>query len=283
MTIFRAGARRVSTVALFLSTAVLLSTAPANGETTLFAWEDAGQDLWSLFTSEPPTSTLIGGSNFDYVMSEIEEDGGVIYGADSYVNTQLHRIDRRTGVVFDTIALTFPPDGDVLTSLEFVQGILYAGLTTEGGGADTFLSTVDLDSGVVTVVGQTNVGGPLGGLAYDTATSTMFAISAGGSEAELVTINLISGAATSLGPVKLDGQSFKATALEFGVDGVLYALAAYYDPLKGNLLTIDPVSLIATDLGSTGIPNPVALTEGSYLFADGFESGDTSAWSSTRQ
>ena len=64
---------------------------------------------------------------------------------------------------------------------------------------------------------------------------------------------------------------------------VLYSLAAYYDPLKGKLLSIDPVTLVATDLGSTGIPNPVALTQRSYFFADGFESGDTSEWSNAVQ
>ena len=49
------------------------------------------------------------------------------------------------------------------------------------------------------------------------------------------------------------------------------------------LLTIDPTTLVATDLGATGIPNPVALTETSPFFSDGFESGDTSGWSSAVQ
>jgi len=256
-------------------------SAIAKGDTFLYAWEDAGQDLWSLTTGPPPASALIGGSNTDYTMSEIEDEAGVIYGADTYVNTQLHRIDYRTGAVYDTITLTFPPDGDVLTSLEFARGTLYAGLTTEGGGEDTFLTTVDLDTGVVTVVGQTNVGSPLGGLAYDKSSSKMYAISAGGSGAELFTISLTTGLATLLGPVTIGGQPFKATALELGEDGVLYALPAYYDPLKGQLLSIDPATRIATDLGSTGIPNPVALTQPTAFFADGFESGDTSTWSNT--
>ena len=247
----------------------------------MYAWEDAGQDLWSLTTGPPPASTLIGGSNNSFTMSEIEDEGGVIYGADTSINTQLHRIDYRTGVVYDTLTLTFPPDGDVLTALEFVEGVLYAGLTTEGGGQDTFLSTVDLGTGVVTVVGQTNVGSPLGGLAYDTSSSTMYAISAGGSGAELFTISLTTGLATSLGLVTINGQSFQATALELGQDGVFYALPAFSDPLKGHLLSIDPSTGLATDLGSTGIPNPVALTQVSPFFADGFESGDTSAWSSS--
>ena len=283
MMICRSGKWRPPPVSTSLLCAILFVTAAAEGDTFMFVWEDAGQDLWSMTAGPPPTSTFIGGNNFDFTLPEIEEAGGVIYGSDSEVNTDFHRIDRRTGVVFETITLTFPPDGNVLTALEFVDGTLYAGLTTEGGGEDTYLSTVDLDSGVVTVVGQTNVGSPLGGLAYNKTNSKMYAISAGGSQAELFTINLATGLATLLGPVKIAGQGFKATALEFGEDGVLYSLAAYYDPLKGKLLSIDPVTLVATDLGSTGIPNPVALTQRSYFFADGFESGDTSEWSNAVQ
>ena len=281
--ICRTGIRQVSAIPLFVVTAMLVVTGTAEGETSLFAVDQSENELWSISTSTPPTSTLIGGANSDVFIAEIEEDGGVIYGADTNFNERLHRIDRTTGVIFDTLTLIYPPEGNVLTSLEFVRGTLYAGLTTEGGGEDTFLSTVNLVSGVVTVVGATGVGFPLGGLAYDVSRSTMFAISAGGSDAELFTIDLSSGAATSVALAKLDGQSFGATALEFGVDAVLYALANFNDPLSGHLLTVDPVSAITTDLGPTNVPGPVALTEGSLIFPDGFESGDTSAWSNTVQ
>jgi hypothetical protein len=278
--ICRTGFKKVSAISLFLMTTLLVGTGTAEGQTTLYAVDQSANELWSISTSPPPTSTLIGGANSTVILAEIEEGGGVIYGADTDVNNWLHQIDRTTGVIFDTLVLSFPPEGDVLTSLEFVQGTLYAGLTTEGGG-ETYLSTVDLASGLVTVVGPTNVGSPLGGLTYDLSRSTMFAISAGGSAAELFTIDPGSGAATSVGLVKLNNESFGATALEFGVDGVLYALANFNDPLFGHLLTVDPDTAIATDLGSTNIPGPVALTEGSLIFADGFESGDTAAWSSS--
>ena len=62
---------------------------------------------------------------------------------------------------------------------------------------------------------------------------------------------------------------------------MLYALANFNEPLFGHLLTVDPDTAMATDLGSTSIPGPIALTEGSLIFADGFESGDTAAWSSS--
>ena len=278
--ICRTGFKKVSAISLLLMTALLVTTGAADAQTTLYALDHSKNELWSISTSPPLTSTLIGGANSVVIIAEIEEGGGVIYGADTDVNNLLHWIDPSTGVIFDTLVLTFPPEGNVLTSLEFIQETLYAGLTTERGG-DTYLSTVDLVSGVVTVVGQTNVGFPLGGLTYDPSRSAMFAISAAGSPAELFTIDLGSGAATSVGPVTLGGQPFGATALEFGADGVLYALANRKDPLKGRLLTIDPDTAIATDLGPTNIPGPIALTEGSLVFGNGFESGDTSAWSST--
>ena len=60
-------------------------------------------------------------------MSEIEEEGGVIYGADTNANTQLPKIDRRAGLLFETNDLTILADDDVLTALEIGQdGVLYA-------------------------------------------------------------------------------------------------------------------------------------------------------------
>ena len=86
----------------------------------------------------------------------------------------------------------------MLTAMEFVASTLYAGLTTEGGGA-TYLATVDLTTGSVTTVGATGVSSPLGGLAYDTDAEVMYGISAGGSAAQLFTVDLGTGVATSVG------------------------------------------------------------------------------------
>jgi len=224
--------------------------------TTLFAWEEFASNLYTIDTAGP-TATFIGGPNSG-IIAEIESRGGSIYAADTDDNTKLHRVDPATGLYKSTTTLTFPPEGNVLTSLEFVGSTLYAGLTTEGGG-ETYLSTVDLGSGVVTVVGgPSGVGSPLGGLAWNGA--TMYAISAGGSPAELFTIDLGSGVATSVGLVTLGGSSFGATALEFGADGVLYSLPKNDDVNAGHLLSIDPATGEATDLGDTGISGLVALT-----------------------
>jgi len=224
--------------------------------TTLFAWEEFASNLYTIDTAGP-TPTFIGGPNSG-IIAEIESRGGSIYAADTDDNTKLHRVDPATGLYKSTTTLTFPPEGNVLTSLEFVGSTLYAGLTTEGGG-ETYLSTVDLGSGVVTVVGgPSGVGSPLGGLAWNG--TTMYAISAGGSPAELFTIDLGSGVATSVGLVTLGGNGFGATALEFGDDGVLYSLPNTNEGNAGHLLSIDPATGDATDLGDTGISGLVALT-----------------------
>ena len=58
----------------------------------------------------------------------------------------------------------------------------------------------------------------------------------------------------------MHGRPVGMTALEFGTDGVLYGLPNNSQLNRGNLLTIDTVTASATDLGSTGNTELVALT-----------------------
>jgi len=227
---------------------------------TLLAYDGDNNSLYSIDTATA-IATLIGTDFASGDISEIElSAGGVVYAADTGINTLLHTIDPSTGSVTGTITMTFPMGGNVLTALEFVGSTLYAGFTTEGGGP-TFLATVDIGTGIVSTVGATGVSSPLGGLAYDVATSVMYGISAGGSSAELFTIDLSTGAATSVGLVTIGGTTFGGTtALEFGPDGVLYALPNNKSSITGHLLSIDPLTGAATDLGFTGVDSLNALT-----------------------
>jgi hypothetical protein len=230
---------------------------------TLLAYDGDNNSLYSIDTATA-IATLIGTDYASGDISEIElSAGGVVYAADTDDNTLLHTIDPSTGSVTGTITMTFPMGGDVLTALEFVGSTLYAGFTTEDSGGPTFLTTVDIGTGIVSTVGATGVSSPLGGLAYDVATSVMYGISAGGSSAELFTIDLSTGAATSVGLVTIGGTSFGGTtALEFGPDGVLYALPNNNSSITGHLLSIDPLTGAATDLGFTGAESLNALTAG---------------------
>ena len=226
-------------------------------------YDESDHGLYSIDTATA-IATFIGNDFASDYISEIElSAGGVIYAADTDDNTLLHTIDPSTGSVTGTITMTFPMGGDVLTALEFVGSTLYAGFTTEGDGGPTFLTTVDIGTGIVSTVGATGVPSPLGGLAYDVATSVMYGISAGGSSAELFIIDLSTGAATSVGLVTIGGTSFGGTtALEFGPDGVLYALPNNSSSITGHLLSIDPLTGAATDLGDTGVELLNALTTG---------------------
>jgi len=56
---------------------------------------------------------------------------------------------------------------------------------------------------------------------------------------------------------------------------------AQNDVLAGYLRMVDPDTFVADDFGYVDIDGLVARAVTDLLFSDGFESGDTSAWSST--
>jgi hypothetical protein len=253
---------RRTVIATAAATLLIGGGAWASDADGLFGWSnmDPNDSLFFIDPGPPPAATFIGGEDDAGVyIAEIEWVNGIIYGSDTGDNTRLHVIDPATGLTIDTVIMTFPPEGNVITSMEFVDGTLYAGLTTEGSGeGPTFLSTIDLVTGVITTIGPTGFGSAFGGLAWDG--TTMYGISAGGEDAELFTVDLSTGAATSHGLVTIEGNTFGATALEFGLDGVLYSLPNRVDDLAGHLLSIDPSEAEATDLGDTGQEGLVALT-----------------------
>lgn len=173
----------------------------------------------------------------------------------------MHKIDPSTGLITDTTEIFYPSEDDVITSLEYVGSTLSGGMATEfEPNTDTVLVTLDISSGEITTIGATGVGSPLGGLAWDG--TTMYAISAGGSTPILYTIDLDTGVATQVGEVTFaeGGSVGGLTALEFGGDGELYSLPNINWPTRGHLLSIDPLTAKATDLGDMGGLPLVALT-----------------------
>jgi hypothetical protein len=249
---------RRTLIAAAIGALLIGASAEASEQTGLFAWETSHPDgsLFFVDPGPPPVAVFIGGPN-EVIIAEIEWVGGTIYGTGSDDRTQLYIINPMTGLIVDSITMTLPPEGNVITSLEFVGDTMYAGLTTEAGGP-TFLATIDLVTGVVTTIGPTGFELPFGGLAWDG--TTMYGIAAGAALAELFTVDLGSGAATSLGLVTVDGSTFDATGLEFSLDGVLYTVPASNDTLQGHLLRIDPSTAEAIDLGDTEEHDLVALT-----------------------
>jgi len=253
------------------------------GGPDMWAWDARNIDhsLWSVDTSVP-SATNIGPAQAFIIIAEIEYADGVIYGADTSVNTQLHSIDPNTGNVVSTLPLVFPPQGNVITAMEFIAGTLYAGLTTESVQvSETYLCTVDLHTGVVTLVGgASGIGSPTGGLAWNG--KSLYAVSAGSSSPRLYRLDIASGAATLVGDVVLPGPTSPGgmTALEFGADGELYGLTNVSGtgaPLAGHLLRINPTTAGAANvgnMGNNGLVSLTSITTGCPILCDGDADGN---------
>jgi hypothetical protein len=233
--------------------------ASAQGMEGLFGYAGGSNDLYSIGAS-PVSAALIGNDLTSGIPAEIEYGNGVIYASDTGNNNNLHLIDPTTGLVQSTLTMSFPAQGNVITSMEFVGTRLYAGLTTEGGG-ETFLSTIDLNTGNVSVVGAgSGAGSPFGGLAYHAASGTMYGVTSGGSIGTLYEIDLNTGVASNPLAVLVGGTLTGMTALEFGTDGRLYGLPNNSTGIAGHLLSIDRFTGESIDLGDTGVSNMNALT-----------------------
>jgi hypothetical protein len=188
---------------------------------------------------------------------EFEFFEGFFY-ANHGTGPNLYKIDPATGALLQTITVSYPVGGNVITAMEGVGATLYGGFTTIGGGSSR-LVTINVTTGVVTPVGGgMGIADPLGGLAYDESTSTMYAVNAReGGPARLYTVNLVTGAATLLGTVT---PSITVTGLEMGEDGVLYLLGR--GTLDDNyLFSVNPTTLASIRLGlMSGLSNATAIT-----------------------
>ncbi|MEM7454791.1 MAG: hypothetical protein AAF456_10625 [Planctomycetota bacterium] len=235
-----------SLLTLFLC-AISVGTCQAQG---LFAYDGANNDLYSVTST--PDATFIGEDFDSGVVAEIEAVFGLIYANDTATGTNLHVISRTSGEVLNTIDLNLPAGGNVITAMEHANGTMYGGFTTAGQGGGSALTTIDLTTGDVQLVGGfSGINSALGGLAWDG--QTMYGISSGGANASLYSFDLATGVETFLTTINdSSGGTIGLTALEFGSDGELYALANAASPIAGHLLSIDIDTGIYTDLGSTG-------------------------------
>ncbi|MEM9348054.1 MAG: PEP-CTERM sorting domain-containing protein [Planctomycetota bacterium] len=138
---------------------------------------------------------------------------------------------------------------DAITALEYVDGVMYAASAERGGSISEF-GTLDLTTGVFTPIAVTGYAGPLSGLAFDG--TTMYA-STGGGDNGLYAIDLATGITS------LTGEASTVEAyydLEFGADGVLYAMGDNALPggSSDELFTVDPLTGLATPQGALNAP-----------------------------
>ena len=222
--------------------------------------------VWSVDPATPAATNPVE-MDIGNAIAGFEYGNGLYYAANTNTNTDLFVLNPGTGSLVNTLTMTFPGGGDVITSLEFANGILYGGFTTEGGGPSNLVS-INTNTGNTTLIGAMGIGAPTGGLAFDG--TTMYTVNSGaGGSATLYTVDLGSGSASAVAAI-LDGSgnSVTLTGLEFGRDGVLYGLGRAGN--EDDLFAIDPITGLATNLGNLGpfsgqtttltsIPEPTSL------------------------
>ncbi len=176
------------------------------------------------------------------------------------------------GVDTDDVGLVFGPLGQLLMA-DAGTGTLYS---------------VDSSSGAASPVGPLGAG--IDSLAWHEGSSTLYGMSEDGPY--LYTVNPMTGAAALLSTLMSVPQT-NNTGLTVDGDGVLWGLWEDTDPVGEEtvIFTIDnPGAGTTTVRGVIASPDPLAGQFESFtmlppgaarLFADGFESGNTSAWSAT--
>lgn len=181
-------------------------------------------------------------------VTEIEyRNDGVLFGSTGGGTSNIITIDYFTGL--ESLVGTHVFGG--VEALEFVGDVLYGSYISDAC-QPSVLVTVNQSTGQLTSIGPTGFG-PIGGMAYDPSTGTMYGVTAGGASCggagDLLTINLLTGAATLVGPTGFSNT----TALEFGPNGVLYAGVSYGSSGgSADLITIDPNTGAGTLVGPVG-------------------------------
>ncbi|MEM6550924.1 MAG: PEP-CTERM sorting domain-containing protein [Planctomycetota bacterium] len=256
--------RPAHTTALLAAASLALATPTTHaqqGPAELWAWGGASSaDAIVAFdeTGDVSTGTIVA-TTPTFNIPEIEFIG------DSFVlvqnnNGAVEVIDAVTGALTSTVAASYPGSAvgaSAITGMEFVNGTLYAAGTQSGGGIGSEIGTLDPLTGVYTPIGVTGLSDPISGLAWDG--NTMYAVNGGGGDGALYTIDLTTGAATFV--IDLTGDSDEYAGLEFGADGVLYAV------LNGD----QDFGSIDIDTGVyTGIGNFSGLTGGSNAITSTF-------------
>ncbi len=146
----------------------------------------------------------------------------------------------------------------------------------DGGGGGGLLYTIDPSTAVATLVGNTQTGAGLGlGFAPD---GTLYKSSFVGFSS-LDTLDPATAQVIASVPIS-DNIPVDGLAGRPG-DGVLFATGSSSQP--GEIYTIDPVTGTATLVGATlaGTASDLDFGLAVLIFADGLESGSTSAWSQT--
>ena len=146
--------------------------------------------------------------------------------------------------------LSDPDDVIFYTGMEITDTTFYAARSQTGQNATpSTLGTVDLVSGTFTPIGvMTGTSGPTSGLAWDG--DVLYAVTGGGTSPQLFSVDPGTGAATPIGNGEGVAANTGLTGLEFGSDGVLYALDRFGGAsLDGTLYSVSTTTGVFTAIG----------------------------------
>lgn len=225
-----------------------------------------------------PGGTIIGGCD------TLSESSRLLYCIDASVPATLLTIDLDDGA---TTTLGSPDPGllGVFTALatEPTSGTLYATAVDLVAGFSN-LYTLDIQNGTPTLVGRITNAAGVTAAAFDPAGQLY--VYADESDF-LVAVDASTAVGTVIGSTGFD--SFFNVSLDFSADGTCYFWGR--NALDINELRIcDPSTGATIPVGDVGVTSPggfLGLSGGALvlappvIFADGFESSDTSAWSAS--
>jgi len=145
-------------------------------------------------------------------------------------------------------------DGAAFNGLEYVGSTLF-GTSIPSGCFPSVLSTLNPVTGASVLIGPTNTGRPMSGLAFDTVNNIMFGVDGCGSAgpSNLSIVDLSTGNALLVG-----NTGVRLGSLEFGPDGLLYGGGDTAD--GGNIYRINTGTGLATQVVLSGFPQVTGLT-----------------------
>ncbi len=211
---------------------------------------------------------------------------GIAFRADDALfhadQSRVHTLDQTTGNATTVAGLVWSPPADSfprVNAMDFhpSSGTLYASVQDGGGGSESYLATLDVGSGVVSVIGAAPLG--LDALAWRPARAVpslpplapaLYGAAYNGPNglATLYRIDPVSAQAAFIGPIGFE----RVSAMDFDPYGVLYATGERADGSNTSvLLTIDVHTGRGTEVGPT---NVVALGFGSSFADIDFRRGD---------
>ena len=170
---------------------------------------------------------------------------GNLWGIDNGTSSLLYSVDPGTGVVTPV-----GPVGTLLAGLAFdpIDGTAYA----SGAAGNDMIYKVDLTTGTANPIGSTGLGGATPDIGFDVH-GNLFGVKGGGqSSNSLIAIDKTTGAGSVIGATVIDIISGLGSQAFLGLaqTNVLYATQG---GAGDQLVTIDPLTGVATPVGITGL------------------------------